>query len=128
MLGPAWKKIAGDREETITFTEKSKSFIIVQFQGAFWRKPNNPNGNKEVYVSKEVKENALAREGKSCRPNNCRRKSICVSRPISMKQGSKIIFALPQSKHRTIQSIIAREKYNCESSFDMTACQALVQS
>ena len=44
--------------------------------------------------------------------NNLSRKSIWVSSPLSMKQAAKIIFA--QSKHRTIQSIIAREKYLLE--------------
>ena len=44
--------------------------------------------------------------------NNERKEAICVSRPPGMKQAAKIIFA--QSKNRTIQSIIAREKYLLE--------------
>ena len=47
--------------------------------------------NEEVYISKEVKENALTSESKSCRPDSNRRKSICVSRPLSMKQAAKIM-------------------------------------
>ena len=49
--------------------------------------------NEELYLSKEVKENALVSEGKSLimpiRNNNLR-KSICVSRPLSMTQAAKI--------------------------------------
>ena len=51
--------------------------------------------NKEVYASKEVKENALASEGKSCRPGT-KIKSIRLPWPLSLKQAAKISFA--QSK------------------------------
>ena len=51
------------------------------------------NCHEELYVSNEVKENALASEGKSSimltRYNNLR-KSICMLRPLSMKQAAKI--------------------------------------
>ena len=51
----------------------------------------------------------LHEKAKQADQNDERRKSIRVSRPLIMKQAAKIIFA--QSKHRTNQSIIAREKY-----------------
>ena len=60
---------------------------------------------KKLYASKEVKENALASEGKSCRPeNNNYSQSICMSWPLSVKHAAKITFA--QYKCRTFQSII----------------------
>ena len=46
-----------------------KSLIIIQIQEARWRKWNNKKPffgrNEELYISKEVKENALTWEGKS---------------------------------------------------------------
>ena len=60
---------------------------------------------KTLYASKEAKENALASEGKSCRPeNNNYSQSICMSWPLSVKHAAKITFA--QYKCRTFQSII----------------------
>ena len=60
---------------------------------------------KKLYASKEVKENALASEGKSCRPeNNNYSQSICMSWPLSVKHAAKITFA--QYKSRTFRSII----------------------
>ena len=60
---------------------------------------------KTLYASKEAKENALASEGKSCRPeNNNYSQSICMSWPLSVKHATKITFA--QYKCRTFQSII----------------------
>ena len=60
---------------------------------------------EELYVSKKVKENALASEDKSCRPETITaKKSLCVSRPLSLKKAAKITFA--QFKLRTLQSII----------------------
>ena len=95
-LKPAKKKlIVGDHH--ITFTDKRKSLSVIQIKEGLWRKLNNLkplfNRNEELYVSKEVKENALASEGKSSvmpTKNNNPRKSICVSRPVSMKQAAKI--------------------------------------
>ena len=56
-------------------------------------------------TSKEDKENALASESKSCRPeNNNYSQSICMSWPLSVKHAAKITFA--QYKCRTSQSII----------------------
>ena len=55
-------------------------------QGGLWRKLNNIkplfSRNEELFVSKEIKENALASEGKSSimpTRNNNLRKSVCVS-------------------------------------------------
>ena len=43
--------------------------LVIQIQGALWRKLQPLfSRNKKLYASKEVKENALASEGKSCRP------------------------------------------------------------
>ena len=51
---------------------KRKSLMIIRIQEALWRKLNNPkplfSGNEEHCISKEVKGNALASKGKSCRP------------------------------------------------------------
>ena len=51
---------------------KRKSLIIIRIQEALWRKLNNLkplfSGNEEHCISKEVKGNALASKGKSCRP------------------------------------------------------------
>ena len=59
----------------ITFTDKRKSLsvIIIQIKEGLWRKLNNlkplfSRNAEELYVSKEVKENALVSEGKPCRP------------------------------------------------------------
>ena len=61
---------------------------------------------KKLYASKEVKEIALASEGKSCRPeNNNYSQSIYMSRPLRVKHVAKITFA--QYKCRTFQSIIS---------------------
>ena len=48
--------------------------------------------NEEVYFSRgQRKCYRLASEGKSCRPEINRRKSICTSRPLSMKKAAKIM-------------------------------------
>ena len=57
------------------------------------KEPTTLSRNEELCVSKEVEENALASDGKSSiisTRNNNLRKSICVSRPLSMKQVAKI--------------------------------------
>ena len=67
--------------------------------------------NEELYVSKEVKENALASQGKSYRPETIPAKnSLCLSRPLSLKQAAKVTFA--QLKRRTLQSIIYPPEQN----------------
>ena len=78
---------------------------------------------KKLYTSKEIKENALASEGKSCRPETIttNSKSICVSWPLSMKHAAKITFA--QWKCRTFQSIIyPAEKNNFIGISSILAC------
>ena len=51
---------------------KRKSLMIIRIQEVLWRKLNNLkplfSGNEEHCISKEVKGNALASKGKSCRP------------------------------------------------------------
>ena len=51
---------------------KRKSLIIIRIREALWRKLNNLKPlfrvNEEHCISKEVKGNALASKGKSCRP------------------------------------------------------------
>ena len=51
---------------------KRKSFMIIRIREALRRKLNNLkplfSGNEEQCISKEVKANALASKGKSCRP------------------------------------------------------------
>ena len=50
-----------------------KQHIIIRIQEALWKKLNNLkplfSGNEEHGISKEVKGNALALKGKSCRPD-----------------------------------------------------------
>ena len=55
-------------KKTLHSWTKENRFVI-QIQKTFWRKLEPLfNRNKKLYASKEVKENALASEGKSCRP------------------------------------------------------------
>ena len=89
--------------------------LVSQIQKALWRKwwPLFSR-NKKLYVSKEVKENALASEGKSCRPETITTVNRYVSWPLSVKHAAKIRakITFAQSKCRTFQSIIypAEEK------------------
>ena len=57
--------------------------LVIQIQKRFGENWNPYSAVvKKIYVSKEVKENALASEGKSCRPETMTTvmsKSICVS-------------------------------------------------
>ena len=61
-------------QETVTFTDKKKVAYNYSDPGGTLEKLNNlkssfsGNQNEELYISKEVKENALASEGKSCQP------------------------------------------------------------
>ena len=85
--------------------------LVIQIQKALWRKLETSfSRNKKLYASKEVKENALASEGKSCRPETITTVNRYVSWPLSVKHAAKITFA--QWKCRTFQSIIypAEEK------------------
>ena len=109
----SWVQHDKTLQDTITFTDKRKSPLVIQNQEALWRKLNNLKpfilgSNKELNISKEAKENALA----SCRGqitltrnNNCKKNHYDrVSRPLSMKQAAEITFV--QLKHKTLQSII----------------------
>ena len=101
-----------DRIPSHSQTKENRLLIVIQNQEALWRKLNNLKSlfgnNKELNVSKEAKENALA----SCRGqimltknNNCKKNHhVHVSRPLSMKQAAEITFV--QLKHRTLQNII----------------------
>ena len=60
---------------------------------------------EKLDASKKVKENALASEGKSCRPEKITaKKLVCVSGPLSLKKAPKITFS--QFTRRILQSII----------------------
>ena len=67
--------------------------------------------NEELYVSKEVKENALVSEGKSCRSETNRGKSICVSRPLSMKQAARIMHICQENNLPAIEKIHWNEQH-----------------
>ena len=62
-----------------------------QTQPTYEMTPGFNSFTEELYVSKKVKENALASEDKSCRPETITaKKSLCVSRPLSLKKAAKI--------------------------------------
>ena len=75
--------------------EKHKeNCLVIQIEKAPWRKVRALfSRNKKLYASKEVKENALASEDKSCRPETKTTVNRCVPRPLSVKQAAKITFA-----------------------------------
>jgi len=50
-------------QETITFTDKRKSLLVIQIQEALWRKSNNPKPH--LAAKKSVN---FGSEGKSCQP------------------------------------------------------------
>ena len=83
----SWAQRDRTLQETFTFMDKEPKSLF--------------SLNEERYVSKEVTENAIASEGKSCRPETNRRKSIWVSQLLSMKQAAKIMHI-----HRNLHSII----------------------
>ena len=72
------KLIVGDH--LITFTDKRKSLSVIQIKKGLWRKLNNLkplfSHNEELYLSKEVKENALASEIMPNRNNNLRKSTV----------------------------------------------------
>ena len=79
--------------------------LVIQIQKALWRKLEPLfSGNKKLHVSKEVKENVLASEGKSCWSETITTVNRYLSWPLSVKHAAKITFA--QWKCRTLQSII----------------------
>ena len=66
----SWAQCDKTLQETITFTDKGKSTSYSDLDGTLEKlKKEEPliSRNKELYVSKEVKENARASEDKSCR-------------------------------------------------------------
>ena len=87
--------------------------LVIQIQKALWRKLEPLfSRNKKLHASKEVKENALALEGKSCRPETITAVNRYVSWPLSVKHAAKITFAQWKWLCRTFRSIIypAEEK------------------
>ena len=107
-LGPAWYNISEKHLHSLT----KENCLAIQIQKALWRKVRPLfSGNKKLYDSKEVKENALASEGKSCRPQTkATVNQYGMPWPLSVKQAAKITFA--QWKYRTFQSIIYPEGKN----------------
>ena len=64
--GKGW---GGGGERKTLHSRTKENRLVIQFQKAVWRKVRPLfSRNKKLYSSKEVKENALASEGKSCRP------------------------------------------------------------
>ena len=86
----SWAQRDRTLQETFTFTAKRESLLVIQIherQKFFFSR------NEELYVSEEVKENVLdshQRENHADQKMHLR-KSICVSRPLSMKQAAKIM-------------------------------------
>ena len=89
--------------------------LVIQIQKALWRKLEPLfSRNKTLYFSKEVKENALASEGKSCRLETITTVNRYLSWPLSVKHAAKIPakITFAQWKCRAFQSIVypAEEK------------------
>ena len=64
----SWAQRDTTLQKNITFTDKENR-LVIQIQKALWRKIRPVfNRHKKLYASKEVKENALTSDGKSCRP------------------------------------------------------------
>ena len=66
----SWAQRDNTLQETVTFTDKKKIAFIYSDPGGTSEKLSNLKSlfsrNEELCISKEVKENALASEGKSC--------------------------------------------------------------
>ena len=97
------------------YSRTKENRLVIHIQKALWRKLEPLfSRNKKLYASKEVKENALASEGKSCPPETITTVNWYVSWPLSMKHAAKIRakITFAQWKCRTFQSIIypAEEK------------------
>ena len=86
--------------------------LVNQIQKALWRKFKPlVSRNKNLYTLKEVKENALSSEGKSCRPKTKTTMNRCVPWPLSLKQVAKTTLA--QWKCTTFRgTIYPREEKN----------------
>ena len=74
-------RVIKHRSELSHSRTKRKSPIIIRIWEALWRKLNNLkplfSDNKEHCISKEVKGNALASKGKSCRPEKQWPQKMC---------------------------------------------------
>ena len=65
---PATNEVRVEKRKTLHSRTKGNR-VVIQIQKALWRKLQPLfDLNKMLYASKEVKENALSSEGKSCRP------------------------------------------------------------
>ena len=82
----------------MTFTDKRKSLSIIQIKEGLWRKLTQP---KTLIYKPQWRTLRFKRGQRKCScirgqiinhaaRNNNRRKSICVSRPLGMKQAAKI--------------------------------------
>ena len=75
-------------------SQTKENRLLIQIQKALQRKVIPLfSGTKMFYASKEVKENALASEGKSCRPETKTTINRCVPSPLIVKQVAEITFA-----------------------------------
>ena len=88
------------------YSRTKENRLVIQIQKALWRKLKPLfSHNKKVYATKELKKNALAPEGKSCRPETKTTVNGFVCHDFSaQKQAAKTTFA--QLKCKTFQSII----------------------
>ena len=99
------------RKRLHSWNKENRLVTGIKIQESLWRKLEPLfSGNRKLHTSKDVKENALASKGKSCRPETMTTVNRYVSWPLSVKHAAKITFA--QWKCRTFQSIIypAEEK------------------
>ena len=108
-LGPAWQKL----KETIPFTDKRISPLAIQIQKALWRRINNlllllSGKGRDLRFKRARRKCSCIRGQIMPTRNNNRRKSICVSWPLSMKQAAKFTFT--HSKSRTQNIIYPPEK------------------
>ena len=86
--------------------------LVIQIQKALWRKLEPLfSRNKKLHASKEVKENALTSEGKSCRPETITTVNRYVCHDLSV-WNMQITFAQWKWLCRTFRSMIypAEEK------------------
>ena len=89
LLLTSWAQRDRTLQETFTFTDKRESLLVIQIQE---RQKFFLAATKKFTFQKRLKKMLSTRiRGKSCRPEIHRRKSICVSRPLSMKQAAKIM-------------------------------------
>ena len=93
------------RKRLHSWNKENRLVTGIKIQESLWRKLEPLfSGNRKLHTSKDVKENALASKGKSCRPETMTTVNRYVSWPLSVKHAARITFA--QWKCRTLQSII----------------------